>query len=63
MLGLVSAVAFATILAVVAGLTITASASFAHDVYATIIKRGQASPRVGGAGGPAHGARRSGCSR
>ena len=45
MLGLISAVAFATILAVVAGLTITASASFAHDVYATIIKRGQASPR------------------
>ena len=45
MLGLVSAIAFATILAVVAGLTITASASFAHDVYATILKRGQASPR------------------
>ena len=58
MLGLVSAIAFATILAVVAGLTITASASFAHDVYATIIKRGQASPAVGGAGGPAHGAGR-----
>jgi cation/acetate symporter len=31
-LGLVAAVAFATILAVVAGLTITASASFAHDI-------------------------------
>jgi cation/acetate symporter len=46
MLGLVSAVAFATILAVVAGLTITASASFAHDVYATIIKRGQTSPKA-----------------
>ncbi|MGH3614369.1 MAG: solute symporter family protein [Pseudonocardia sp.] len=44
MLGLVSAVAFATILAVVAGLTITASASFAHDVYANIIKRGRATP-------------------
>lgn len=39
-LGFVSAVAFATILAVVAGLTITASASFAHDVYANVIKRG-----------------------
>ncbi|TCK22375.1 solute symporter family protein [Pseudonocardia endophytica] len=39
-LGLVAAVAFATILAVVAGLTITASASFAHDVYARLIKRG-----------------------
>ena len=30
--------AFATILAVVAGLTITASASFAHDVYASVLK-------------------------
>jgi cation/acetate symporter len=44
LLGIISAVAFATILAVVAGLTITASASFAHDVYANVIKRGQASP-------------------
>ncbi|WP_442789964.1 solute symporter family protein [Nocardia sp. CDC160] len=39
LLGIVSAVAFATILAVVAGLTITASASFAHDIYANVIKR------------------------
>ncbi|PSL51068.1 cation/acetate symporter [Saccharothrix carnea] len=45
LLGVVSAVAFATILAVVAGLTLTASASFAHDVYANVIKRGQADPR------------------
>ena len=44
LLGVVSAVAFATILAVVAGLTITASASFAHDVYASIIRRGRAEP-------------------
>jgi cation/acetate symporter len=44
LLGVISAVAFATILAVVAGLTITASASFAHDVYANVIKRGEASP-------------------
>jgi cation/acetate symporter len=44
MLGIISAVAFATILAVVAGLTITASASFAHDVYANVLKRGAASP-------------------
>lgn len=36
LLGVISAVAFATILAVVAGLTITASASFAHDVYASV---------------------------
>ena len=41
LLGFISAVAFATILAVVAGLTITASASFAHDIYANVIKRGQ----------------------
>ena len=40
LLGVISAVAFATILAVVAGLTITASASFAHDIYAQVIKRG-----------------------
>ncbi|GAB2663499.1 solute symporter family protein [Nocardia goodfellowii] len=40
LLGVISAVAFATILAVVAGLTITASASFAHDIYAGVIKRG-----------------------
>jgi len=40
LLGLISAIAFATILAVVAGLTITASASFAHDIYAQVIKRG-----------------------
>jgi cation/acetate symporter len=42
LLGVISAVAFATILAVVAGLTITASASFAHDIYASVIKKGQA---------------------
>jgi cation/acetate symporter len=41
LLGVISAVAFATILAVVAGLTITASASFAHDVYSNVIKKGQ----------------------
>lgn len=40
LLGIIAAVAFATILAVVAGLTITASASFAHDIYANVIKRG-----------------------
>jgi cation/acetate symporter len=44
LLGLISAVAFATILAVVAGLTITASASFAHDVYASMIKKGNTAP-------------------
>jgi len=45
LLGLVSAVAFATILAVVAGLTITASASFAHDIYTSVWKKGKVSPR------------------
>jgi cation/acetate symporter len=44
LLGIIAAVAFATILAVVAGLTITASASFAHDVYNNVIKRGKVSP-------------------
>ena len=44
LLGVISAVAFATILAVVAGLTITASASFAHDIYAQVIKRGNPPP-------------------
>ncbi|NLU85171.1 cation acetate symporter [Rhodococcus sp. HNM0569] len=42
-LAIISAVAFATILAVVAGLAITASASFAHDIYASVIKHGKAS--------------------
>jgi cation/acetate symporter len=37
----ISAVAFATILAVVAGLTISASTSFAHDLYANVIRHGQ----------------------
>ena len=43
-LGVISGVAFATILAVVAGLTIAASASFAHDIYSTVIKKGQINP-------------------
>ena len=43
-MGIISGVAFATILAVVAGLTITASASFAHDVYNSILKDGKADP-------------------
>ena len=44
LLGIIAAVAFATILAVVAGLTITAAASFSHDVYASVIKKGTATP-------------------
>jgi cation/acetate symporter len=42
LLGFISAVAFATILAVVAGLAITAAASFAHDIYANVMKKGKA---------------------
>ena len=44
LLGVISAVAFATILAVVAGLTITAATSFAHDIYASVIKKGKVAP-------------------
>jgi len=40
-LAVIAAVAFATILAVVAGLTLASSTSFAHDIYASVIKRGQ----------------------
>ncbi|HEX6359863.1 cation acetate symporter [Actinophytocola sp.] len=46
LMGIIAAVAFATILAVVAGLTITASASFAHDIYANIIKKGEADDKA-----------------
>ena len=45
MLALIAAVAFATILAVVAGLTLASSSSYAHDFYANVIKRGEASER------------------
>ncbi|GHG56026.1 cation acetate symporter [Sinomonas cellulolyticus] len=44
LLGFISAVAFATILAVVAGLTITAAASFAHDIYANVLAKGKTTP-------------------
>ena len=39
----ISAVAFATVLAVVAGLAITASASVAHDIYDAVLRNGQSS--------------------
>jgi cation/acetate symporter len=42
LLATISAVAFATILAVVAGLTLASSSSFAHDLYANVFKRGEA---------------------
>ena len=41
-LGFISAVAFATILAVVAGLTLSGAAAVSHDVYSNVIKRGKA---------------------
>jgi cation/acetate symporter len=44
-LAVIAAVAFATILAVVAGLTLASSSSLAHDFYANVIKRGQTSER------------------
>ncbi|MBM9466755.1 solute symporter family protein [Nakamurella leprariae] len=42
MLSVIAAVAFATILAVVAGLTLASSASLAHDLYANVIRKGRA---------------------
>ena len=44
--GLIAAVAFATILAVVAGILLSASAAVAHDLYAKVIRRGQISDRA-----------------
>ncbi len=41
LLALISAVAFATILAVVAGLTLTSASSVAHDLYANVWKQGE----------------------
>ncbi len=41
-LGFISAVSFATILAVVAGLALAASNSIAHDLYAVVIRNGEA---------------------
>ncbi|MFF3867944.1 cation acetate symporter [Micromonospora sp. NPDC001898] len=45
LLAIIAAVAFATILAVVAGLTLASSSSLAHDFYANVVKKGQASER------------------
>jgi cation/acetate symporter len=41
-LGFISAVAFATILAVVAGLTLSGASAVSHDLYATVVKGGKA---------------------
>ena len=40
--GFISAVAFATILAVVAGLTLSGASAVSHDLYATLFKKGKA---------------------
>ncbi|RCG26743.1 cation acetate symporter [Streptomyces diacarni] len=45
LLAMISAVAFATILAVVAGLTLASSSSFAHDLYANVIRKGNATEK------------------
>jgi len=39
-LGFISAVAFATILAVVSGLTLAGASAISHDLYASVIKKG-----------------------
>jgi cation/acetate symporter len=44
-LGFISAVAFATILAVVAGLTLSGASAVSHDLYAEVIARGRANER------------------
>ncbi|AHG20107.1 acetate permease [Chania multitudinisentens RB-25] len=44
-LGFISAVAFATILAVVAGLTLAGASAVSHDLYANVIKNGKATER------------------
>lgn len=41
LMSFVSAVAFATILAVVAGLVLSGASAFAHDIYGEIIKKGK----------------------
>ena len=42
-LGFIAAVAFATILAVVAGLTLSGAAALSHDLWVSVVKKGQAS--------------------
>ncbi len=43
-LGFIAAVAFATILAVVAGLTLSGAAALSHDLWASVIRKGRAEP-------------------
>lgn len=44
-LGFIAAVAFATILAVVSGLTLAGASALSHDIYASVIKKGQATEK------------------
>jgi cation/acetate symporter len=44
-LGFIAAVAFATILAVVAGLTLAGASALSHDIYVSVIKKGKAEER------------------
>jgi cation/acetate symporter len=41
-LGFIAAVAFATILAVVAGLTLAGASAYSHDIFVSVIRKGQA---------------------
>ena len=43
LMGFIAAVAFATILAVVAGLTLSGAAALSHDLWVSVVKRGNAS--------------------
>ena len=45
LLGFIAAVAFATILAVVAGLTLSGAATLSHDLWVSVVRRGQANDR------------------
>ncbi len=42
LLGFISAVAFATILAVVAGLTLSGAAALSHDLWVSVVRKGEA---------------------
>ena len=44
-LGFIAAVAFATILAVVAGLTLAGASAYSHDIYVSVIKGGRATEK------------------
>ncbi|MEO6447178.1 MAG: sodium/solute symporter [Gemmatimonadaceae bacterium] len=43
-LGFIAAVAFATILAVVAGLTLSGAAALSHDLWVSVVRKGEATP-------------------